>query len=145
MNLTKKLLLAVVSLGLVASAYAAPGSANTRRDQRGNEANPWYGGYANTRLLSTTAEQVVCSGRCLLAGLILNTGPQASQVRIRNSSVANGVGVIVLKHHYSIANTSPGNNPVQLPLDLDKGITVQLTAVSNQEEVVVLYIDMDNP
>jgi hypothetical protein len=141
----KKLIYSFLVLSFAGSAFAAvsPNGVVTPRDQRGEAAHPLYGGYANTRVTATTSEIVVCSGRCVLAAMILNTAPVASQVRIRNSSVANGVGVLAIKHNYNPVNTEPGNNPIRLPMFLDKGITVQLTASGAQEEVEVLYLDMD--
>ena len=139
----KKLLLAIL-VGLSPSVVLArSGSRDVPRDGEGRSiSHPLYGGFEQTRKL-TTGELVVCSGRCVLAGLIMNTGPITSSVRIRNSSVANGAGVLVIKHKYTVANTEPGNNPIRLPILLDKGITVELMAASTEEEVTVLYLDLD--
>lgn len=142
MNKIKSLSLVLV----VALAAAAPSFAlrneKTVRDQKGEQAHPLSAGFTHMRQ-SATGELIVCSGRCLLAGLILNTGPRSTEVRIRNSSVANGAGALVLKHKFEQVNTAPGNNPIVLPIILDKGITVSLTAASTEEEVTVLYEDLD--
>ena len=139
----KTLALALVAVvGMAAYSAALLGPINTPRDQMGEAANPLYGGFQHKRQ-SAADELIVCSGRCLLAGLILNTGPATTKVSVRNSSVANGAGALVFVHRFAVSNTEPGNNPVRLPILLDKGITVTLNAASTEEEVTVLYQDLD--
>lgn len=145
MNKIKSLslaLVAVVGLSALALAAKSPNNVETPRNQMGQEAHPENAGWLHKRQ-SATAEMIVCEGRCLLKALILNTGPRTTEVRVRNSSVANGAGALVIKHKFEQVNTAPGNNPIAAPILLDKGITVSMTAASTEEEVEVLYRDLD--
>lgn len=139
--------LSLAVLALVASASFSfagkrPNNVDTVLNRLGNEAHPWNAGYLHARN-STTDELVVCSGRCLLAGVIINSGPVASFITIRNSSVADGSGAIVLKAGYAPSNSQPGYNPIVLPILLDKGITLDISSVAGAEEATVLYRDLD--
>jgi hypothetical protein len=143
-NLKNSMLAVVAVLGLVANSFAiSPTSVPTRRDQKGEGANPLYGGYSHMRN-SATSEMVVCSGRCLLAAVVLGTGPTTSTLTIRNSSVADGSGAIVIRPRFEVANSGYGQNPnPPLPILLDKGITATLSSISAGEEVTVEYLDLD--
>lgn len=137
-------LVALVALGLLAPAYAAksPVAVEVPVNQFGQEAWADNVGWLHKRN-SSTAEMLVCSGRCLLKAVILNTGPLTTKLTLRNTSVENGTGAIVLIHRFAPGNTTPGNNPIPAPILLDKGITMTLSAASTEEEVEVLYRDMD--
>lgn len=139
MNKIKSLSLAVLALVLSVSFALAAKEPN---DAAGNAALPENAGWMHKRQ-SATAEMLVCEGKCILGAIILNTGATSSEVRVRNTSVGNGTGVLVLQHRFQIVNTSPGNNPIAKPILLDKGITTSLTSVSAGEEITVLYRDLD--
>jgi hypothetical protein len=145
----KKLILGLTALALLVSAVPAgayPDRVNARLDQKGQPVDPRYGGYSHMRN-SSTGEMGVCSGRCLLAGVMLGTAPNGSPVQLvlRNTSVANASGAIIARIPLVSVNTQPGLNPIGLPILLDKGITATLTSASNGEEVTVLFLDLDNP
>ena len=143
-NLKSLGLAVLVSVGLVGAAFAAPHKVNTPRNQRDQEPSVYYGGYQWIRN-SATAEMIVCSGRCLLAALITSSGPEGSELRVRNSSVVDGTtGSYALIHRFSSRNTEPGNNPIRYPMVFSNGITVKLNAASTGEEVTVLYLDLDD-
>lgn len=134
----------IASVVLSGSALAAknPSTVDTPRGSTGAEAHPWNAGYLHKRN-SATAEMLVCSGRCLLAGIILNTGAATTGVIVRNTSTEEASGAIVLVHRFSINNSEPGNNPIRLPILLDKGIAVKLESVSAGEAATILYRDLD--
>lgn len=135
---------ALLLAGVVASSFAAKAAPReVPNDHQGKAiGHPLYGGYAHMRN-SATGEMVVCSGKCLLSALILNTGPGTSKVTVRNTSVNDGSGAIVFVHRFTTSNSEPGNNPVRLPILLDKGISVTLSAASTEEEATALYLDLD--
>lgn len=142
----------IKAIGLVALAFVLaagpalaaknPTMVETPNNQHAEEAHPLNAGYLHLRN-SGTAEHIVCSGRCLLAGIIMGTGPLTSMVEIRNTSVANGSGAAVLIMPFQKLNTEPGNNPVRLPILLDKGISVTIPSASAGEDAVILYRDLD--
>ena len=146
MNKIKTLSLAAVLVASVALAAMAssPQQRVVPRDQNGNPAEPLYGGFLHQRN-SATDELIACSGRCVLAALIMGSGPQSSVLTVRNSSVADGGGAIVLRRRFVQSNTQPTEDPFPpYPILLDKGITTTLSnAGSFGEDVVVLYIDLD--
>jgi len=134
---------ALVVVGLVGNALAASHRVNSPRNQRGEEPHPLYGGY-EYKFNSATAEMIVCTGRCLLAGIIMNTGPAGTEIRVRNSSVVDGTtGSYALIYPFRVHNSEPGNNPIRLPMLFSNGITVKLNAASTGEAVTVLYLDLD--
>lgn len=104
--------------------------------------HPLYGGY-DWVYKSDTAEQVICTGKCLLAGLITNTGASTVTLTIRNTSVANGTGPQVLPLLKYDPQTGVARNALVLPLVLSQGISAQLSSVANAEAVTVVYIDLD--
>lgn len=147
MNKVKALLALTVVLALPVLASAGPGLVNVRRDQNGFPVDPRNGGYLHMRN-SGTSEMIVCSGRCLLAGILMSTGPSSTFITVRNTSVAQGNGALVLPRYTRFAqvNTQPGSNNL-LPTGgilLDKGISVTLSSVSADEDVTVLYLDLDD-
>lgn len=140
---TLSLTLAAVVL-MAGSALAAknPSLVETPNNQHNMEGHPLNVGYLHSRWVNSSGENAVCSGRCLLAAIIVNTGPLTSMVTLRNTSVANATGAIVLRHKYTVQNSVPGANPIAFPILLDKGITVTINN-AGEEEVTVLYRDLD--
>lgn len=142
-NLKSLGLAVLVVVGLVGSGFAAaPHKVNTPRNQRDQEPNPYYGGYSWVRNSSTT-EMLVCSGKCLLAAILRNTGASSTEVRVRNSGLIDGTaGSYALIYPFSATNSEPGGNPIRLPMVFSSGITVKLTSTSLGEEVTVLYVPL---
>jgi hypothetical protein len=141
--MTKKLM----SLGLVAlvGTLASVGWAGPNRptpsDKRGNPMQ--VVSYDWTRK-TASAESVICTGRCLLGGVIMGTAPQLSWLQIRDTSVANGTGAIFAKIPFS---TAPQNNVFawpQQPTLFTYGISAQFNLITSGEEVTVLYLDLDD-
>ena len=142
-NLKSLFLAGLAVVGLVGSAFALPHKVNTPRNQNDQEPNPGYGGYQWVRN-SATAEMLVCSGRCLLAGIIASTGPDGSEIRVRNTGVIDGTAArLAFIASFNPQNTAPSGNMVPYPMLFENGIAVKLSAASTGEEVTVLYLDLD--
>ena len=142
-----KILGALMALAvLTVGAGAVPGVRPRKLlpvDERGEPINdPLYGGYSYKKV-STTTEAMVCTGKCVLAGLIMSTGPTASAVQMRDTSTADGGGTVVLPFIRFERESQPGNNPIVLPVISDSGWSIKLTAASTGEEATALYIDLD--
>lgn len=147
-KLLSLVLVSVVLGGTVARADTFV--ANTAKNQRGEEVHPLYGGYSHTRVAAAgvAASQVVCTGRCVLAGLIPSTGGAGSSIRIFDTSVAALAGNMVdgnlaLSALFGTLDTSVAINRVPLPMRFANGITVQLNSVAEGQNVTVLYVDLD--
>lgn len=137
--MTKKILglLMVLGLALPAQAFRARALPN---DGRGDPiAHPGYGGYDYNRVTSTT-EVLVCSGKCILAGLLMATGAKTSFVIARDTIAADGAGSKIAVLSRFEPDTRPSWNMLSAPVFMDSGISVKLSAT---EEVTVLYIDLD--
>lgn len=146
MKKIKTLGLLALVVGMAASAMAAVPKVNTPRDQRGDGAFSDYAGYSHMRN-SGSSEMIICSGRCLLKAILMSTGPSTSYISVRNSSVAQGNGALVLPRYtrfFQVASGPGSNNPVSHPILLDKGITVTLSAITSDEDVTVLYLELDD-
>ena len=149
----KKLLGIALVLGVLGSGMVAKADtfvANTAKNQRGAEVHPDYGGYDSTRVATAGvgSAQVVCTGRCILAGLIPSTGAAGSAMYFYDTSVAALAGNMVaarlaLSAPFGPLETSVAINRVPRPIRFTNGITVQLNSVSAGESVTVLYVDLD--
>lgn len=145
-NLKSLGLVAVVLVASVVGALAAPPKVNVPRDQNNNTLSQSdYAGYSHMRN-SGTSEMIVCSGRCLLKGLIMSTGPVSSYLQVRNTSVAQGNGALVLGRYvrFTPVNSGPRADALSAPILLDKGISLTLSSVSADEDVTVLFLDLDD-
>lgn len=142
----KKLLLGLLALAVAVPSFAKVHNVNTPRDQRGAAADPRYGGYLHKRN-SGTAEMLICSGRCLLAGMSMGTAASTANALIRNTSVIGdagaGWGALVfgpIMFSPNINTSGDTINVIPLPVLLDKGITLTLSA----GDATVFYLDLDD-
>lgn len=143
----------LISLSLVLMVVGLTANAQSYRtpvDQRGSAASADYAGYSSTRVAASgvAASQVICTGRCVLAGFIPSTGAAGSSMRFYDTSVAVLAGNmvdarLVLSTIYGTAETSVVLNRVPRPIRFNNGITLQLNSVAAGENVTVLYIDAD--
>lgn len=145
----KKLLsLALVSLvlGLGVVAKADTFVANTAKNQRGEEVDPDYGGYDATRIAAAGAngEEVVCTGRCVLAGILMSAGAGSATVTYYDTSVAgvSGAARAKLIQPFFASETGPANR-LPRPIRFSNGIAVRLSSIASSEAVTVLYVDLD--
>lgn len=141
------LALASVVLGLGSVAKADTFVANTAKNQRGEEVNPDYGGYDATRIASagSAGEEVVCSGRCVLAGILMSGGAGSSTVSFYDTSVAGGVSGtprLKLQQSFFASETGPAQR-LPKPIRFSNGIAVRLSSIGASEQVTVLYVDLD--
>lgn len=143
---TLSLVVAVVLGGALFANAAPPARVDVPMNQKGVEAHPDNAGYLAMRN-SGTSEMVVCSGRCLLKAIIMSTGPTATYLRVRNTALAGGGNnYLILNKYVRFAPSNTAglvNNPLPAPIILDKGISVELSSVSADEDVTVLYRDLD--
>mgnify|MGYP001563265669 CR=1 FL=1 len=143
-NMTK-LILALALLSGVGVAFADNDSVMAPAGRRGVDVHPLYGGYKATRVASTT-EALICSGRCILGGLYMSSGPATSHVQFRDSGTADGTLVLTAKMmHVSFvnSNTDAYGNKIPAPIRTSNGIAAKLNAASSNEEVLILWIDGD--
>ena len=144
----KNLTLAVLAALAVASSAYAVQNRKVPTDQKGMPiAHPLYGGYS-VKYVTGTSETMVCSGKCLLAGLIRSTGPVNTVVTIRATGTADGAGEIAIpKVHYQ-PDTGAHDNPIPLPVIISSistgGMSATLSSNSAQETLGVLYLDLDD-
>lgn len=145
----KKLLslaLVTVALGLASGARADTFVANTAKNQRGEEVHPDYGGYDATRIAAagSAGEELVCSGKCVLAGILMSGGAGSSTVTFYDTSVAavSGAARAKLIHSFFAQETGPANR-LPRPIRFNNGIAVRLSAADAGEAVTVLYVDLD--
>lgn len=136
------LLLVAVVLGSGSLAWAVQ-LRNVPRDQNNAPmGHPLYGGYQYYRK-TYLAEQVICTSKCLLAGLVMSTGVNTNRVRIRDTSGQDGGGTIVFDPIRFEPNSQVGRNPIVLPVLMENGISVEFTNITNAENVTVIYLDLD--
>ena len=140
----------VIFLGLSGvGVHADTFTATSARNQRGEEAHPLYAGYAATRIASAglAGEELVCSGRCLLAGLIPTTGTTGGLMYVFDTAVAANAAIggprVKLSSNFWTVETGSPINRVPLPIRFTNGISVRLTSIAAGEAVTVLYLDMD--
>lgn len=144
----KKLLsLACVSviLGLSVAAQADTWVANTAKNQRGEEVHPLYGGYDATRIAQGGGEEIVCTGRCILAGLIPTTGVAGRLIYVYDTSVADVSTAKRLKlvTGFKVSESGTAGGLVPYPIRFANGISVKLSATCTEESVTVIYADLD--
>ena len=143
----------ILSLAIVAfvglGAFAAP-KFRTPVDGRGNPiAHPLYGGYTFARI-TNSSENLVCSKKCLLAGLIRSTGPEQHYILIRDTGTADGGGTQALPLiTFQTSDSNPYVNPIAFPVIFTNGISVEMdrrsgAALTTDVEFTVLYIDLDD-
>lgn len=143
-----KMLLALVLLSGIGAGvvHADNDSIMAPAGRRGVDVHPLYGGYKVTRI-SSTSDTLVCSGRCVLGGLYMSTGPNASVVLIRDSGTADGTISKATRMTptipFSPDNTAARGNKIEAAIRTSNGIVVRLSAASTDEEAYVLFIDGD--
>jgi hypothetical protein len=138
--MTKKLIGLALLMSMSVSAFAQVGAVNVPHDQKGYAVHPDFGGY-KYYYSNTIAENVICTGRCLLAGLYMATGPATVAVWLRDTAQANGSAASTLlfpRRRFSV-DTDSVNNLIQRPIRSTNGISIQTPTTAG--EVVVVYMD----
>jgi hypothetical protein len=139
----KVLALSFAVLGSMAlAAFASqPATRVVPRDQNGNAIHDIRLAGALATRDSDTPELLVCTGRCLLVAAHMGTGVTSSILTLRDTAIVGATNAIVLRSRFS--NTGPGQNPVEVPILMNNGISAAISAVNAGEEVSIEYIDMD--
>lgn len=143
----KKLIsLVIISAVLGINAKADTYVANTAKNQRGEEVRSEYGGYDATRIAAagSAGEEVVCTGRCVLAGILLSNGAAAATVTFYDTSVAgvSGTPRAKLIQNFNVTETSSAQR-LPRPIRFSNGIAVRLSSIAAGEHVTVLFVDLD--
>ena len=96
---------------------------------------------------SSTDEAVVCSGRCALYDVITASGADGSYVVIRDTATADGSGSSIMSKlefdGTGIAKSLAAGNPNAFPIVTTYGISVDLSSVGSNEQILVIYKDLD--
>lgn len=141
-----KKLISFVVLSLMASSVMADTFvANTAKNQRGEEVRADYGGFDAKRVYATD-EIVICTGRCVLAGVLPSTGAAATIAYFYDTSIAGALSAAELKYYSNFDTSQTGTAATRAghkPMRFTKGISVKLSSVSAGESVTVLYVDLD--
>lgn len=147
----KKLIgLALISLILGSSVTSKADTfvANTAKNQRGVEVSAEYGGYDATRVAAagSAGEEVVCTGRCVLAGIIASAGAAATTITVYDTSVAGVSGTPRAKLIMTFqANGDTSSAPrIFRPIRFTNGIAVRLSSIAAGENVTVQFVDLDS-
>lgn len=142
----KKLIsLLLLSSMLGVSAKADTFVAHVSKDQFGRAASAEYAGYNVTRVYATD-EVVVCTGRCVLAGVLPSTGAAATLMSFYDTSVAGALAAAELKYFSNFDTSQTGTATTRgahKPMRFHKGISAKLSSISAGESVSVLWVDLD--
>ena len=112
----------------------------------GGPAYSEYAGYKHT-YKATAAEAMICTGRCLLAGLIVGTGATSTSLRVRDTAAADGLlGNKALPDYFYHTSDSRTQGPglVAQPMRFDDGIAVSLSSIAANESVTVLWVQLNS-
>lgn len=113
-------------------------------DQNNNAVHPLSEGKSYTNFASTT-EAVICTGRCLLYDIILSSGADGAYAIIKDSATADGSGSDIFARlefdGTGIQSMAQGSNA--FPIVTSKGITADLSSVGSNEELLIIWKDLD--
>ena len=142
----RKYLYSLLILSVLAGyGYADKATINTPKSERGEEIHPYYGGY-KYKLVNTTTETVVCSSAnapCLLAQVYMSTGARTARMLIRDTIAADGAATQEMfpTRRFEIDSAAHATAVISRPIRANNGITAKLTSITDNEEVVILYLD----
>lgn len=131
--------------GLAASLSAAPQRRSAQARDGAYSLHPDLMGY-DYKNFATTAEEVICTGRCLLGGVYLGSGASTAYLWIRDTAVlGSGADSLALPAFRFDANgTVARGNQLDRAILFSNGIAIDLSSVAASERVTVLYIDLDD-
>lgn len=142
----RKYLYSLLILSVLAGyGYADRATVNTPKSERGEEIHPFYGGY-KYKLVNTTTETVVCSSAnapCLLVQMYMSTGANTTRTLIRDTAAADGAATNEMfpTRKFDTDTAAARSSIIDRPIRASNGITAKLTSITNNEEIVVLYLD----
>jgi hypothetical protein len=139
----KKILLGLMAVVFLAGVAGAIQARRTPMDRRGDPiAHPLYGG-ADAVYHSGTTQQMVCTGKCLLLGVIRETGVTSTYLLLRNTISADGTlaaNLVPLIHFQP--DTGAHDNPIAFPVLFSAGISADSNATG--AGAAILYLDLDD-
>lgn len=134
-----------LSLALVLAFVASVGAVQSRRTPNANDGQPIrdaiYGG-SDAKIQSSTTAQMVCTGKCLLLGVIRGTGAMTTALLLRDTTTADErfVENILPLFPFMIAESAYLANPVAFPVTFSNGISADLSGTG---AATILYLDLD--
>lgn len=133
----------LLSLGLVAGLVVVAGAVSPRslpQDKRGDPIAQYAGGDAVYHRSASAA--MVCTGKCLLLGVMRETGAVSQGVLLRNTITADDTFVpnLIPLIHFQ-PDTGAHDNVVPFPVLFSAGISVDQSAVGGG--VTIVYVDLD--
>lgn len=136
------LLLAFIMVGASGLSYAANQRTVPRAQNNEPIAHPLYGGYSYFRW-ATAAERVVCTSRCLLAGLWMSSGANTNALFIRDTGLDTASGTYAIGPIRFRAETAYPQPLIPLPMLFENGISLDMENIIQGESVTIMYLDLD--
>lgn len=134
-----------LSLALVLAFVASAGAVQSRRTPNANDGQPirdaLYGG-SDVKIQSSTAAQMICTGKCLLLGITRGTGPLATSLILRDTGTADGDWRrnILPMFSFHLNESAYLPNPIGFPVVFSVGISADL---DGSGEVAIHFLDVD--
>jgi len=92
---------------------------------------------------STTTETVICSGNCILYGILLSSGATGSYAVIRDTATADASGDVLLPNLFFTAGANVRPLDGLKPMFFTYGISIDISDASTGEHALVIYRDVD--
>lgn len=134
-----------LSLALALVFVASAGAVQSRRTPNANDGSPikdaLYGG-SDAKIQSSTSAQMICTGKCLLLGVIRGTGAMTSALLLRDTTTADDrfVENLLPLFTFMIAESAYLQNPIAFPVTFPNGISADLSGTG---VATILYLDLD--
>lgn len=133
----------LLSLGLVMGLAVVAGAVSPRslpQDKRGEPIAQYAGG--DVKYQTSTTAAMACTGKCLLLGILRETGPADSTVLLRDTISADNVyAANILPAIHFERDTGAHDNPIPFPMLFTAGISVDQS--TSGLGVSVIYVDLD--
>ena len=133
----------LLSLGLLVGLVVVAGAVSPRslpQDKRGDPIAAYAGGDAVYH--QGTSAAMVCTGKCLLLGVIRETGAPSQTILLRNTITADNVYVpnLLPLIHFQ-PDTGAHDNPIAFPVLFSAGIAADQSVSGGG--ATVIYVDLD--
>lgn len=133
---TKNIVISVLGIMLLASlaiAQIMPRFAPPV-DRNGVQLHPGYYGRSYKTLSNSTTETVVCSGKCVVHGILLSSGAATNYLIVKDTTTADGSGTTFMTIPMPGANLN--SNILTVPFKTTKGLTIDANAADGYTAVV---------
>lgn len=147
----KKLIISLFVVGFIfalgyvgASAVRSFKVQDVAMDQNGNAVHPSLLGKTYAQFSSTT-EAVVCTGKCLIHEIILSSGADGAYAIVKDSATADGSGddIFAQLEFDGTGHLVMSGGSNAFPIQTTLGITLDLSSVGSNEEILIVYTDLD--